>query len=151
MDKFISTHDLFPVMLSMMHEGHKVAFTISGYSMWPFLAQDRDKVILESVKTEELKVGDIILFQRPDNEYALHRITRIRQNYFESTGDGNCFRDGWFPMSCIKAKAITLIRKDKPMSCNSLFWKSVFYLWMKLYPIRRILLRTLKLISKIKN
>lgn len=82
-------------------------------SMWPFLCHGRDQVIVTRCRTDDLKTGTIVLFQTPSGKYILHRITRLRGEYFETTGDGNCRRDGWFHNSCIRAQVTALIRKEK--------------------------------------
>ena len=98
-----------------------------------------------------LKTGDIILFQKPEGKYILHRITKIEDDLFETTGDGNCFRDGFFSFSCVKAKVVCLIRKDKKIDCKSWIWKVVFQTWMLLFPIRKYLLKFLKNFSRMKQ
>ena len=43
--------------------------------MWPFICHGRDRVVLSSCTPDQLKVGDIVLFQTPLGNYMLHRIT----------------------------------------------------------------------------
>lgn len=102
------------------------------------------------MQKRRFKKGDIVLFQTPFKNYILHRITKKTVNGFETTGDGNCFRDGMFPYSCIKARVVKIIRKGKEIDCSSVWWKCIFHLWMFLFPIRKCLLKILRKISVVK-
>jgi hypothetical protein len=147
----VHTSDLFEVVLPILKKGHHAAFTVSGMSMWPFLCHNRDQVIVAACDPSRLAIGDIVLLQTPLGNYLLHRITGLRSGEFETTGDGNCFRDGWFPRSCAKAKVKTIIRNGKELDCRNPFWRLVFSLWRHLFPVRRYLLRLLKWIGNRKR
>ena len=146
--QWISSEVLFSAIQELLAENRQAVFTVTGMSMWPFLCHGRDQVIVEKCDSTTLKTGDIILFQKPEGKYILHRITKIEDDLFETTGDGNCFRDGFFSFSCVKAKVVCLIRKDKKIDCKSWIWKVVFQTWMLLFPIRKYLLKFLKNFSR---
>ena len=143
----MSPETLFNEIEKELMQGRKVKFTVTGMSMWPFICHARDQVIVESCVPEDLRVGDIILFRSPLTGYMLHRVTALRENEFETTGDGNCFRDGWFPDEFIKAKVISIIRKGKTIDCGRPWWRFLTFIWMAAFPIRGILLLTLKRIG----
>lgn len=143
--------DLFSVIEPMLEEGNQAVINVSGMSMWPFICHNRDQVVLEKCDETRLKKGDVILFRPIPEKYILHRITTLEKDYFETTGDGNCFRDGRFRYGCIRAKAVRFIRKGKTIDCESPLWKAVFALWCALYPIRPFLLRTLRRIGRLKS
>lgn len=133
--------------MELLEEDKRASFTVTGMSMWPFICHGRDQVILESCEPESLRKGDIILFQTCLGNYMLHRITKKTKDGFETTGDGNCFRDGMFPYSCVKAKVIKIIRKGKEIDCSSDIWQFIFRFWMMLFPIRKWILKLLRMIS----
>ena len=135
--KLISAELLFSAAEELLAEGRQVAFTVTGMSMWPFLCHRRDQVIVEACQLDTLRKGDIILFQTQLQNYLLHRITKITPHGFVTTGDGNCFRDGEFPFSCVKAKVTSLIRNGKKIKCSGWKWNTVSQLWMALFPIRK--------------
>lgn len=111
--RWISSNDLFLAIGELLAENKQAVFTITGNSMWPFLAHGRDQVIIEKCNIAEIKKGDIVLFRTIYGNYILHRITKIMNHRFESTGDGLCQRDGSFELDCIEAKVVKLIRKGK--------------------------------------
>lgn len=114
----ISANVLFPAIDELLAEGRQAAFTVTGMSMWPFLCHGRDQVIVEACQPDMLRRGDIILLQTHLGNYLLHRITRKTGNGVVTTGDGNCFRDGEFPFSRIRAKVVSLIRNGKVIECS---------------------------------
>jgi hypothetical protein len=146
----IPSHELFTALLSMLEEGHAAAFTVSGMSMWPFICHGRDQVVVEACDRDSLHVGDIILFRTPLGNYMLHRITALRPDAFETTGDGNCFRDGWFSRDCARAKVVTILRDGRKINCAAPGWRFVFNCWRLLFPVRRQLLYLLKKIGDFK-
>ena len=148
--QLVQSELLFQMILEEL-EKRPVQFIVTGMSMWPFLCHGRDQVIIDKCYLPDLKKGDIVLYKTSDSHYILHRITCIKNHQFETTGDGNCYRDGYYDLSCIQAKVIRIIRKNKVIDCYHLKWKVIFQFWMFLFPIRFFLLKILKLISKIKS
>lgn len=135
----------------LLAEGRQAAFTVTGMSMWPFLCHGRDQVVVEACRPDQVRKGDIVLLQTCFGNYLLHRITKVSGDRFETTGDGNCFRDGSFPFSCLRARAVRLIRKERRIECGSTRWKVIFSIWMALFPIRGALLHGLRVISRLKG
>lgn len=135
--RWISSKELFSVILELLAEKKRAAFTITGMSMWPLLCHGRDQVILEAVDSRNVKKGDIVLLHISDSRYILHRITKVDISGIETTGDGNCFRDGMFPYEYVVARAPILIRNGKKIDCGKLGWRIIFRIWMLLFPIRK--------------
>ena len=135
--QLISSEVLFPAIEELLAEGRQAAFTVTGMSMWPFLCHGRDQVIVEACKSEELRKGDIILLRTPLKNYLLHRITKLTDDGFVTTGDGNFFRDGQFPFHCFRARVVKLVHRGKVIDCRSRKWKLLSNIWMALFPVRR--------------
>lgn len=117
--RFISSEILFSAMEELLAEDRQAVFTVTGMSMWPFLCHGRDQVVVEKCDGSGIKKGDIVLFKILTGKYFLHRITQVGDGWFESTGDGNCFRDGKFDNSCIQARVVRLIRDGETIECDS--------------------------------
>lgn len=141
---------LFAAVEAELALGRLASFTVTGMSMWPFLCHGRDQVVVTACDPDSLQVGDVILFQTPLGNYMLHRVTALRQDSFETTGDGNCFRDGRFPRTCVRAKVIRILRDGKVIDCASPRWRFLFRVWTFLFPVRAPLLRLLKKIGRYK-
>ena len=149
--RLISSHELFDMIEEQLAENRQVVFAVTGMSMWPFICHGRDQVVLTKCSVNSLKRGDIVLWKTPLGEYILHRVTQILPDYIETTGDGNCFRDGLIHKTYIKARVKTIIRKDKSIECDCFYWKMIFKIWMLVIPIRKVLLIILCDISKIRD
>lgn len=148
--QWISPEDLFSAVAEELAENRQVLFTVTGMSMWPFLCHGRDRVVVAAVDPSDIRTGDILLIRTPGNSYLLHRVTKRTDAGIETTGDGNCFRDGLFPYSCVIGRAVTLIRKEKKIVCSAWHWKLVFRCWMWLFPVRKQLIALWKRIRGIK-
>ncbi len=146
----VHADDLFEALLPMLEEGQRAIIPVSGMSMWPFICHGRDQVVVTACNPRDLHVGDIILFQTQFGNYMLHRVTALRSDAFETTGDGNCFRDGWFPRDCAKARVVSIRRKGKTIDCASPGWRFVFACWRVLFPVRKSLLCILLKIGRFK-
>lgn len=128
--------ELFSMIEKLLAENRRAAFTVTGMSMWPFLCHGRDSVIVEKAEQSRLKTGDIVLFRATENLYILHRITYLDRDFFQTTGDGNLYRDRQMPRSCIAAKVVAVIRKGRSIDCSRKTWRILSRLWMLLYPLR---------------
>ena len=75
-------------------------YAITGGSMEPTLPLGSE-VVLRPVRAQQLRVGDIITFDRPDGRGGLvtHRIVRIERDsghrFFVTQGDANGVPDDW--------------------------------------------------------
>ncbi|MGN0266250.1 MAG: signal peptidase I [Lachnospiraceae bacterium] len=135
--KFISSRILFAAIIEQLAQNRQASFTVTGMSMWPLICHGRDQVIIEKADRTNIRVGDIILFRVTEEQYILHRITRMEDEYFQTTGDGNCHRDPFMPYNCIIARVCKVIRDGKEIVCDDLKWKALFRIWMFLFPVRK--------------
>ena len=74
----IANNVYIPVLKDLVEEGKEVSMMISGSSMNPFLIHQRDYILMKKPE-EELKVGDMVFFQRRDEAYVMHRIHHINK------------------------------------------------------------------------
>ncbi|WP_311441746.1 S24/S26 family peptidase [Hoylesella enoeca] len=134
-----SNAELLPEVIRLMDEGHTVTINLRGFSMRPFLENDRDKALL--TKAKEIHKGDVVLAETAPKHYVLHRIINIDGDHITLRGDGNlleehCRRED------VKGFAIGFYRKGRKTidKTNSFKWLLYSRLWTSLYPIRRYLL-----------
>ena len=77
-----------PVLRELLAQGRSVSLTVTGESMSPFLRHGRDQIRLEGV-TAPPKRGDMVLFQRRNGQYIMHRILRrLPDGNYALIGDG---------------------------------------------------------------
>lgn len=130
---------LLPEIVKMMNEGHTVTIRLKGFSMRPFLEDNRDKALLK--KTDRPQVGDPVLAEIKPQTFVLHRIISINGDAVTLRGDGNLGCEHC-QLKDIKASVIGFYRKGKNTldKTNGRKWKIYSFFWTRLYPIRRWLL-----------
>ncbi len=130
---------LLPQVEALLNDGHTVTLQLRGYSMRPFLEDNRDKALL--IKANHLSVGDAVLAKIPQGGYVLHRIVKIKGENITLLGDGNLT-----PEHCTRNDvigfAVGFYRKGRTTidKTNGLKWGVYSIIWMMLRPIRRYLL-----------
>lgn len=145
---YIPNDEFCAAVRQMLQEGRDVDFTVTGNSMWPLLRHGRDRVVLTLCKAQDIRKGDVILFEAQPSKFLLHRVTKLKENSFETTGDFNTFRDGSFQNNCVIGKAVKFIRKGKEYKADSLIMRLYSALWRILYFARKPLVRFLIWFSK---
>jgi len=144
-----STHELLPVAYEMIQSGRKVVIPVTGNSMRPLIAGNRDKVILDRAK--RLKRGDVILFRNRYGDYILHRIYSVKNNRYKTIGDYCLKGDGFVEPECILGVATAFIRKGKTISCSSPLWRFYTFIWLALLPVRKYLIALYKAYIRAKS
>ena len=139
---FIPPEELFGAVLQMLREGYDAEFTVVGNSMWPFLANKRDKVTIRKAEYGLLKKGDIVLL-KTDHGYLLHRITRLKKGMIQTTGDSNCYRDDPVPVESVLGRVVSFTRKGRQICCDNFSYRCIGWIWRVTFPIRPLLLRIL--------
>lgn len=66
--------------------------SVVGDSMMPLLRQGKDFVKVVSAP-DKLKKYDIALFKRPTGEYVLHRVVKVKSDFYIICGDNRFFRE----------------------------------------------------------
>ncbi len=145
---YVPARELFDQVSQLLEQGYEADITVTGNSMWPLLAHGRDRVVL---RKQPPKNGDIVLFCPVKGKYLLHRINRLKNGRFRTAGDGNCFHDGSFPVSCIVGTAGAIVRKGKRKEANSFDLRLWSSLWRRLFPARKLLLRLLRALAAVRR
>jgi len=130
---------LLPEVVKMLDEGHTVTLRLRGYSMRPFLENDRDKALL--TKAAGMKKGDPVLAEIAPGRYVLHRIIDIGNGFVTLLGDGNLTVERCREED-VKGSVIGFYRKGRDTldRTDGIKWRVYSYVWMRLRPIRRYLL-----------
>ena len=132
-----------PEIIKLLEEGHTVTLPLRGFSMRPFLEDNRDKALL--TKPVCPKVGDPVLAEISPKHFVLHRIIKIEEEKVTLRGDGNLSTE-YCTRKDIQGAVIGFYRKGREKLDRTDGWKWQTYsrIWMRLYPIRRYLLAIYK-------
>lgn len=71
---------------AVLEQNGTLSFVPNGNSMWPFIKNRSQTVIIEKVKSP-LKKYDVVFFKRADQSYVLHRIVQVLENEYVVRGD----------------------------------------------------------------
>lgn len=131
--------DLLPEVVTLLNEGHTVTLRLRGFSMRPFLEDNRDKALL--IKPSTINVGDPVLCEIVPLHFVLHRIIKIDGEDITLRGDGNigvehCKREN------VLGAVIGFYRKNRKRldRTDGWKWRLYSYIWTRLFPLRRYIL-----------
>lgn len=111
--------------------------TIVGVSMYPLLRKRKDSVHIIKI-TKPLKKNDVILYQRNDGKYVLHRLISIKNNKYVFCGDNQWQKEYGITDNHIIGIMVGYYRKEKYKSVNSFAFKVYTFIITITRPIRRL-------------
>lgn len=145
----LKAKDILTVAKDLIDTGKEVCITVTGNSMYPFLRDSKDNVVLTFVEYRDVRLGDILLVLHNDDMYVLHRIIRKNKLYFYTNGDALGYREGPLYPEQIIAKVVSVRRKDKEIRCDNPVWRGLGFLWFLLFPFRDLIINSYRLLSRI--
>ena len=77
--------DIFPLIEEGIKSGGKYRFYPRGTSMLPLIREGKDSVVFTEVG--EIKKYDIILYQRDNGDYVMHRVVGVNGEVYDLCGD----------------------------------------------------------------
>lgn len=131
--------EFLPKVVEMLNEGHTVTLRLRGFSMRPFLEDNRDKALLTKPVNPQINVP--VLAEISPGHFVLHRIIDIQGDNVTLRGDGN--------LACERCKKEDIVgdiigfyRKGRNTldRIDGKKWKIYSWWWTRLYPARRYLL-----------
>ena len=112
---------------------------ISGWSMTPFLIHGRDTVYLSRL-TRAPRRGDMLLYRRDGGAYILHRVYKKENGTLTMLGDAQRMPEPGIREDQIIAIVTKVLRKEKLLAPGSFWWEFFEKVWVRIVPLRSILL-----------
>lgn len=122
-------------LLALLDETEAVPLVISGNSMTPFLVHGRDTVFL-SKPHQPLKKGDMVLYQRNNGAYILHRIFKTDLDSYTMVGDAQTVLEYGIRNDQIRAVVTAVRRKGKILQKGNFWWDFFEKVWISMVPFR---------------
>jgi len=141
-----SITELAPFIIQSIDEGKAVKLTVTGNSMLPLFRDGKDNVTIE--KATEFKKYDIVLYQRQNGQYVLHRIVSAKNDSFVFAGDNETIKEnGIISSSCI-AKVTSFERSGETFKTDALWYRVYCRIWVWFFPLRRPLGKFIRICAK---
>ena len=111
-----------------------------GVSMLPLIKQNRDVLIIEK-PTRTIKKYDVVLYKRPNGEYVLHRVIKVKNGQFVMCGDNQNYKEYGITNDNVLWILTSIERSGKVIKINEGKNKIYAHLITDFYPVRFIILR----------
>lgn len=140
MVRVLCTGEYLDMVCDLLRQGEtSVAVPVAGGSMIPFL-HSGDTAYLDLPRFP-VKPGDILLYTRPNGQYILHRVIRVK-------GDGSLLMAGDAQMELehlpnqdgVHARVTSASHRGKRNCPGQLRWWAYSHLWRWLLPYRHRLM-----------
>ncbi len=100
----------------ILASGRSLCFRARGVSMRPMI-KDGDLLEVRTAKTQEFRIGDILLYKFAGRQLLVHRLLRIADHHGQRRlliqGDAAPLPDGWIPPEHILGRVISIERNGK--------------------------------------
>ena len=148
MIKTVDTKEYLDMVRQLLDQGHdRITVPVTGSSMIPFL--HHGDTVYVSKPDSPLKPGDIVLYQRANGQYILHRIVKVHKDgSFTMLGDAQAEREILPSAHQIHARVVQALHCGKPLRPRSFRWWFFRHIWIRMVPLRH---PAMKLVAKLKN
>lgn len=147
--KKVKAANMFPLILEIIDNGQSTKIPVSGESMNPFLRDGIDSVEFTKGSFEQLSWGDIVVVQRTDGYYVMHRIYKKEKDCFFLVGDAQQWIEGPIYPKQLVAVVTAIWREDKRIFCSNRWWRLLSGLWLHLRPFRYFILKAHRKMGKL--
>ena len=125
------------------------ASTTVGYSMYPFLRDRRDNIVVRPY-VGRLKKYDVPLYKRGDS-YVLHRIIKVLPDSYVIIGDNCIFKEYGIKDEDILGVLTEVYRNNKKVNLDGFGYKLYVRLCRFTYPVRVAYKETVYFIKRVKR
>lgn len=135
MSKILDTKSYLDTVCELLRSGHThVPVRIAGTSMTPFL--DPGDTVFLDLPDRSVEKGDVILFQRFNDQYVLHRVVGVfPDGTLELLGDAQIRSEPVHP-SRVRAVVTGARRGEKLLGPDSLRWRFFRGPWQRCRKLR---------------
>ena len=142
----IGIDEMMPLVRERIAAGGNATIPVRGVSMRPMLKEGRDSVILSPIRVP-LKAQDIVLYQRENGSYILHRIVAASETY-TCIGDAQfVFEKGIAPSQMI-AVVSAVRRGERILPITHPMYRLYAWLWSASRPMRRFFIRAVRKLGR---
>lgn len=145
----VKAASIFPFISELFELGQSVRLPVSGDSMNPFLYDGIDSVELTKGSFEQISRGDIVMIQRADGCYVMHRVIKKEIDSIYMVGDAQQWIEGPLYPEQLVAVVTAIWHRNKRIPCSNQWWRFLAWLWLCLRPYRYFIFKVNKKIRKL--
>ena len=119
--RVLPTEEYFAMVRQALSRQGQAYVRVTGRSMQPLLKHLRDGVVLAA--PDSIRRGDIVLFDRRNGRYALHRVIRKKKNGFTMAGDNQWYVEKDLPYDQIVGVVVAIDRNGRRIACKNFLLK----------------------------
>ena len=149
MEKMIfSSYEIANSIKDTLRDGGHFPLMVTGTSMQPFLKNGEDVVWLRACTPSDIKKGAILLFERADGSFILHRVNKILPDgKLMMNGDAHQWLEKIRPEQVV-AVVNEIEKNGKKISCGSPGYRLKVFAWGLLRPVRHYVVRIIKIFRR---
>lgn len=119
-----------------------------GTSMMPLLRQGRDLMVIQRRPEGRCKKYDAVLYKRPNGQYVMHRILKVRRNDYVICGDNRWKREFGVPDEWIIGVLTAVIRDGKTIPVTDRKYRLYVHFWCDFFWIRAGIVRAKGILNR---
>ena len=128
--------DLMPLIREQLDSGASVRIHPRGTSMLPMIREGIDSVVLSKLPEQPGKY-DVILYQRENGQYVLHRLVGVGETY-TFIGDNQFDLEKGIMHDQLIARVSSFYRGEKKITTDKLLYRFYCRAWYASRGVRRI-------------
>ena len=148
--KKVDTKEYVSMLRELTESGKEVSMLIAGSSMSPFLIHERDSICFKK-PDRTLRRGDMVFYQRPGGQYVMHRIYKVSAEGYYIVGDAQQDIEGPVKREQIFALITKVRRKGKWSAPGDFWWEFFEHVWIRMVPVRRLIIGSYTKLKRIKE
>ena len=118
-----------------LQAGRSIVAQTVGDSMQPLLGEGRTAVVVQPL-AGPLKRGDLPLYRRPDGQYVLHRIVRVKDGVYYTRGDNRYNEPERVEPDWVLGVVTQVVRGGRTIPVTDGSYCCYTALWLASYPLR---------------
>ena len=135
--------------LDVLEKTGTVSFVPNGNSMWPFI-KNRSQTVIIQKPTVAPKIYDVIFYLRPDGSYVLHRIIAEKGNFWVARGD-SLLVDELVDKSCVVGVMTGFYKGKNFIDANDPKYLKQAQDWHKHTPCTKLKIKSFHFWQRVKN
>ena len=148
--KKVDTKEYVSMLRELTESGKEVSMLIAGNSMSPFLIHERDSICFKK-PDRTLRRGDMVFYQRTSGQYVMHRIYKVSAEGYYIVGDAQQDIEGPVKREQIFALITKVRRKGKWIAPGDFWWEFFEHVWIRMVPVRRLIIGSYTKMKRIKE